>query len=209
MTIQSTVSNAISFLDSPNGTREEIMRATYLALCEYGYADLTIQRIGEVFPKSQSLIYHHYDSKDELLLELLEFVLDRYETTLPSVETDDAEDRLRALLDHALAPTIPTERERFIAAMVELRAQATHDDRYRDHFTRHDRFFRDRIADIVASGVDDGVFSPVNADAVATFLVSTITGTMTRQVTTEGVDVGGLREQADSYVEKTLLLETR
>jgi len=203
------VSNTISFLDSPNGTREEIMRATYLALCEFGYADLTIQRIGAVFPKSTSLIYHHYDSKDELLLDLLEFVLERYEATLPVVETDDADERLRALVDHALAPSMSTERERFVAAMVELRAQATHDDRYRDHFTRHDRFFRERIDDIVASGVDDGVFESGQTDAVATFLVSTITGTMTRQVTTDGIDVPGLRDQVDAYVEQTLRTESR
>lgn len=41
------MTNANSFLDSPEGTREEIMRATRLALCEHGYADLTIQRIVE------------------------------------------------------------------------------------------------------------------------------------------------------------------
>ncbi len=185
------------------------MRATYLALCEHGYADLTIQRIGEVFPKSKSLIYHHYDSKDELLLDLLEFVLERYEATLPAAEADGADERLRAVFDHVFAPSLSADRERFIAAMVDLRAQATHDDRYRDHFTRHDRFFRDRIADIVAEGVAEGVFEPVNADAVATSLLSTITGTMTRQVTTDGVDIAGLREQIDAYVDDALRAGSR
>lgn len=41
-----------SFLEEPQTTREEILRATYRTLCEYGYADLTVQRIGAHFEKS-------------------------------------------------------------------------------------------------------------------------------------------------------------
>lgn len=59
---------AESFLESPDDTQEEIMRATHLALCEYGYADLTIQRISEHFPKSESLIFHHYEDKASVLV---------------------------------------------------------------------------------------------------------------------------------------------
>ncbi|MEF8774483.1 MAG: helix-turn-helix domain-containing protein, partial [Halobacteriales archaeon] len=49
-------------------TDEALMAATYRALCEHGYADLTIQQIGAEFEKSTSLLYHHYDGKDELLV---------------------------------------------------------------------------------------------------------------------------------------------
>ncbi|WP_238993927.1 TetR/AcrR family transcriptional regulator [Halobellus captivus] len=202
------MSTAISFLESPTDTREEIMRATYLALCEHGYVDLTIQRIGEAFPKSKSLIYHHYESKDELLLDLLEFVLERFEETISADDPDSPAERLRAVLDHALATSLRTDRREFIAAMVELRAQATHDDRYRDHFTRHDRFFRDRLASIVADGVDAGTFAAVDEAAVASFLLSTIVGTMTRRVTSDEIDVEPLRAQVDTYVE-ALFVENR
>ncbi|MGQ4555160.1 TetR family transcriptional regulator C-terminal domain-containing protein [Halobellus sp. GM3] len=196
-----------SFLDSPEDTREEIMRATYFALSEHGYADLTIQRIGAVFPKSKSLIYHHYDGKDELLLEFLAFVLDRFEENVPDGEVDDAEARLWALLDHLLATPLPDGRRAFTGAMVDLRAQATHDERYREQFTRHDRFFRERIAAVVAAGIDDGTFADVDVDAVATFLAAAVVGTMTQRVTSEVEIAPAVRDRLEEYVQTALLAD--
>jgi AcrR family transcriptional regulator len=193
-----------SFLDSPEGTREEIVRATYLALCEHGYADLTIQRISDEFPKSTSLIYHHYEGKDELLLDFLEFVLDRFEASVPVDEASSADEHLRAVLDHVLATPLPSERREFAKAMVELRAQAAHDDRYRDHFTRSDRFFRDRVASIVESGVESGVFADVDPEETAAFLVTVVNGSMTQRVTSDDETAAAVRDQAESFVRRVL-----
>lgn len=197
-----------SFLAAPNGTREELMRATYLALCEHGYASLTIQRISDEFPKSKSLIYHHYDGKDDLLLDFLEFMLERFEGTVPFEDTSGADEHLRAVLDHVLATPLPDERREFARAMVELRAQAAHDERYRDHFTRSDRFFQDRIAAIIESGIDDGTFSDVDSEAVATFLLTVVNGSMTQRVTSDDDTAGTVRNQVDTYVRSVLLERT-
>ncbi|RLM84199.1 TetR/AcrR family transcriptional regulator, partial [Haloarcula sp. Atlit-7R] len=35
------MTNEISFFQNPDGTREEILEATFYALRQYGYADLT------------------------------------------------------------------------------------------------------------------------------------------------------------------------
>jgi len=192
-----------SFLDAPEDTREEIMRATYLALCDHGYAGLTIQRIADHFPKSKSLIYHHYDGKDDLLLEFLEFVLDRFEETVSIEGADGPEDHLRAVFDHVFATPLPAERREFGRAMVELRAQAAHDERYRDYFTRHDRFFRDRLAAIVAAGVESGAFADVDPAATATFLHTSIVGSMTTRATGEDA-AGTVREGLEAYVRAVL-----
>jgi AcrR family transcriptional regulator len=193
-----------SFLESPEGTREEIMRATYLALCEHGYADLTVERIGEAFDKSKSLIYHHYDGKDDLLLDFLEFVLERFEGTVPFDDDGESEAHLQAVLDHVLATPLPDERREFAKAMVELRAQAAHDEDYRDHFTRHDRFVRDRIAAIVEEGIEAGVFADVDPEAVATFLVTTINGAMTGRVTSDDDTAPVVRREATRYIRAVL-----
>ena len=194
-----------AFLDAPEGTREEIMRATYLALCEHGYANLTVQRISEEFPKSTSLIYHHYDGKDDLLLDFLEFVLERFESTVAPADEDGPAEHLRAVVDHVLATPLPPERRDFARAMVELRAQAASDERYRDHFTRSDRFFRDRIAAIVASGIESGVFRDVDPESVATFLVTVFNGSMTERVTSDDDNAATVRDGVETYVEAVLL----
>jgi len=199
------MTGADSFLDAPANTREEIMRATYLALCEHGYAGLTIQRIADEFEKSKSLIYHHYDGKDDLLVEFLEFMLDRFEEEVPDDVGEDPADHLRTVFDHALPTPLSDERREFSKAMVELRAQAAHDERYRDHFTRSDRFLCERIADIVAEGIDAGVFSEVEPQETAALLMTTITGAMTRRVTSgDDDDVTEVRAELERYVETRL-----
>ena len=196
-----------TFLESPEGTREEIMRATYLALCQHGYSGITIDRIGEKFPKSKSLIYHHYDGKDDLLLDFLEFVIEQFEDTMAFEEAGGADDQLEAILDHVFATPLPEGRSEFARAMVELRAQAAHDEGYRVHFSRHDRFFVERIADIIESGIHDGVFAEVDPEAVARFLVTVITGSMTQRVTSRDDEAPTVRSQVDTYLRETLLEE--
>lgn len=205
------MADADSFLESTDGTREESMCATYLALCEHGYADLTIQRIGEEFPKSKSLIYHHYDGKDKLLRDFLSFMLTQFEDAapfedaMPFEDADDPGDHLDAILDHALAPSASETRREFTRAMIELRGQAAHDAKYREQFTRHDRFFPGRIATLVEAGIEAGVIKQVDPDAVATFLMATFNGSMVERVTSDADAAAAVREEADAYVRSVLL----
>ncbi|WP_246045604.1 TetR/AcrR family transcriptional regulator [Halorussus ruber] len=190
-------------------TRTAIMRATYLALRKHGYADLTIQRIGDEFDKSKSLLYHHYDSKDELLVDFLGYMLEEFKSDVPVEECDDARDHLRALLDHVVPPTLDAERFEFTSAMMELRAQAPHDEAYRDQFTRTDRFFRQRIADVVRDGVEEGVFRDVNPEQTAAMLVTVINGSMLERVTTDSPEdvMRATRQELEECIDAQLLAE--
>jgi AcrR family transcriptional regulator len=189
----------------PADTREAILDAAFRALCEHGYADLTIKRIGEEFDKSPSLVYHHYDGKDELLVDLLGFLLDGFEESVSAGAFDMTP---RERLDTYVAATadpdsIPGEYGpdgRFLTALVELRAQAATDEAYRDHFDRSDGVFEaflersvreaaaavrtearaDRESASDASHVDD----PVSAAEVASTLQTLSTGGMLRWATT-------------------------
>ena len=159
----------------PADTRQAILGAAFHALCEHGYADLTIQRIGEEFDKSPSLVYHHYDGKDELLVDLLGFLLDGFEASVSEGAFDMVP---RERLDTYVAATtdpnsIPGEYGpdgRFMTAIVELRAQAATDDAYRDHFDRSDRVFGsflERTVREAATEVQEGARGEERADATA------------------------------------------
>ena len=193
------------FVDDPADTREAIMKATYLALSEYGYADLTIQRIGDEFGKSKSLLYHHYDGKDDLLLDFLEFMLERVEEFFPLEEHDGADAQLEAVLDHVLSTPADVEEADFFGAMIELRAQAAHDPAYRDHFTKSDQFFRGQISELVRSGVETGAFRDVDPEATAAFLQSVIVGVMFQRATSEGDPGPTARDEVDAYLQARLL----
>lgn len=207
------------FFDADEGgdeTRVAIMRATYRALCSHGYADLTIQRIGDEFDRSKSLLYHHYDGKEDLLVDFLAFMLGRLQDDVvdepgfydESIERDAAHS-LSVVLDHALGldeAGFGDGGEPFLRAMAELRAQAAHDDAYREQFTRSDAYFEGRLAEIVQQGVDAGVFRDVDVDRVAGFLLTTIVGSRTRHATADDVGLGATRDELDAYVRERLLV---
>ena len=195
-------------LGDGNGTRVALMKATYEALSEHGYADLTIERIGEEFEKSVSLVYHHYDSKDALLVDFLEFMLDRFEADVTFDERDDARARLRALFDRVLSASIDDERRALMGAITELRAQAPHNEAFREQFARSDRFFHARIAAIIEAGIDQGVFRDVDPDRTAELLLTTINGAMIGRVTTaEEAPIRAVRAELDEYVRLRLLTD--
>ena len=154
----------------PSDTRQAILGAAFRALCEHGYANVTIKRIGDEFDKSPSLVYHHYDGKDELLIDLLEFLLAEFETSIAgeqrpkSGDSDSAVDpsepfdrSAREQLDGYLTATTDPESiddeyapdARFFTVMTELRSQAANNEAYRDHFDRSDRVFSEYLESIV------------------------------------------------------------
>jgi AcrR family transcriptional regulator len=196
------------FLPDPETTRESIMHATYLALCEHGYAGLTIQRIGEQFEKSKSLLYHHYDDKDELLLSFLQFMLEEHESSVPESSEASPDACLNALLDVLLPPTLDDEQQGFTAAMVELRAQGAHDERYREQYAEHDRALHDHLVSVLEDGIEEGVFRDVDTDRVAEFLSTAINGAMTRRVTGGDDSVTATREEIDVYLDRVVRTDT-
>ncbi|SDZ84072.1 transcriptional regulator, TetR family [Haloplanus vescus] len=197
--------------DAPFGTdtdetRTAILRATYAALIEHGYEDLTVQRIGDEFPKSKSLIYQHYDGKDEVLVALLEYLLDHFESQIPEPATDDADDCLQTLLSFVLAPDPSEARASLTKVMAELRGQAPHNETFRSYFSANDRRFRRDLATLIERGVDEGVYRPVDAESVASFLLTVLAGETMRRATTDGtVDSEAVCAELNTYVETRLL----
>ncbi|PAU84743.1 TetR family transcriptional regulator [Halorubrum salipaludis] len=213
----------------PADTRQAILGAAFRALCEHGYADLTIKRIGEEFDKSPSLVYHHYDGKDELLVDLLGFLLDGFEESVSEGAFDMTP---REQLDTYVAATtdpdsIPGEYGpdgRFMTAIVELRAQAATDEAYRDHFDRSDRVFgsylertvreaavevREATAEVRDETGDadrsDATADPVSPAEVASTLQTLATGGMLRWATTTDREwTDDTRRGIDRYVETVL-----
>ncbi|MFB6084905.1 MAG: TetR/AcrR family transcriptional regulator [Halorientalis sp.] len=193
------------FESDPENTREAIMKATYDALSKHGYADLTIQRIGDEFDKSKSLLYHHYDSKDALLIDFLAFMLERTEGTIPLEEADAADERLRIGLDHVFTEIIGGDSEEFNRAMTELRAQSAHDDSFCEQFTKNDQYFKQRVRDILEEGIERGVFRDVDTEQVAAMLVTIVQGATFLATTSAEPDLEAVRAELDAYIESRLL----
>jgi AcrR family transcriptional regulator len=168
---------------------DEIMLATYRALCTHGYPNTSIAKIADEFEKSKSLLYYHYDDKEDLLEDFLAFLLDRLEAELDEVDHDDPREHLLALVDRLLPSEMDDEAFQFRRAILEIRSQAPYHGTYRAQFERSDELFLAEFVAVIERGIEEGQFRAVNAEEAAEFIYSAAYGAIERGVTLEDPDV--------------------
>lgn len=141
------------------------MQATYRALGEHGYADLTVKRIAEEYGKSTAAIRYHYDTKEDLLAAFLDFLLDQSTDAVHQVETTDPGRRLELLLDRLLVDL--ADHRTLLVAMLEMRSQAPSKDAFAERFQQSDEYVRYLLRTVIDHGSAEGVFRE-DTDALAT-----------------------------------------
>jgi len=196
------------WFETTASTEAAIMAATYRALCAHGYAGTTISRIGEEFEKSQSLLYYHYDDKDDLLSDFLGYLLDRLEAELRNPDVTESRQRFTSLRGK-LAPREPDkERRQFFQALLEMRAQTPHKPAYREQFERSDAIIVAELTETIEAGIEQGTFADVDAEETAEFVYSTLYGTLERCVTLdEWKLLDRTHRELERYVETRLLVD--
>jgi len=210
-------------------TPEAIMGATYRALCEHGYADLTMRDIADESDKSKASLHYHYDTKEELLLAFLDHLYDAFTDDIGATGGEDAVERLVQFVDEVLCPAERTDESRaesdgdgtsggetgndagtdefeeFQTALLEIKAQGPYVEAYREQLARVDAFVRDRVRSIVADGIEEGTIrSDVDPDDTAAFVATLVDGVNTRRVALGDVD-GSVRDTFLAYVRENLL----
>ncbi|MFD1564064.1 TetR/AcrR family transcriptional regulator [Haloarchaeobius amylolyticus] len=195
--------------DESAGGKEAIFAATYRTLETDGYADLSMGRVADQAAVSKSTIYHHFESKDDLVREFAESLLMLYGDELVLETEGNALESVERLLDLALfgktadgehlAEFVSDEIHR---VYLELRTQAVHDPDYRAYFDGVDRQARERLAAVIEAGIEDGIFRDVDPDAVAGTLYLFVEGALFLGCTTGDTEwLADVRDQLDTYLE--------
>jgi AcrR family transcriptional regulator len=165
-------------------TDDEIMDATFAALCEHGYADLTMQSIADEFGKSKSLLHYHYDSKEDLIVSFMEHLLEGFLEEFDDDSDADPVDQLLRMADIVVRGSGDGDGpDDDHMALLGLRAQAPYDEALRNQLVTNDRHIRDTIADIVRAGVEEGQFrDDVDPEQFAAVFRSAIEGAQSHDV---------------------------
>ncbi|WP_122089324.1 TetR/AcrR family transcriptional regulator [Halalkalicoccus subterraneus] len=182
---------------------EEIMRATYRALREHGYADLTVKRIAAEYGKSTAAIHYHYDTKDNLLATFLDYILGRFKDSVHEVETTDPERRLELLLDQLLVEL--EDHRDLLVAMLEMRSQAPYKEAFGERFQQNDEYVCYLLETVIAQGIEAGVFAEVDPDHVARALMTIVDGARTREVVLGDDALATARRTAEEYVQAVVI----
>jgi AcrR family transcriptional regulator len=180
---------------------DDLMCATYRALCRHGYADLTTRHIAAEWSKSKAALHYHHDTKRDLLLAFLDHLFETYTDRVvdPGETAGTPADRLLALLDTALSPPRDDDHQEFTTAIFEIKAQAPYDEAFRDRLAEFDRHLHGEIERIVREGVETGAFrADADPERVATLLVTVVDGAYARRVALG--DDGGVRAAVRAWV---------
>lgn len=179
------------------------MRATYRVLQEHGYADLTIKRIADEYGKSTAAVHYHYDTKDDLLVAFLDYILERFVNTIHEVETTDPEQRLNLLLDKLLVA--PEDHRDLLIAVLEMRSQAPYKEAFGKRFQQNDEYVRYMLKTVMDHGIQEGVFNDVDTEHTARALMTIVDGARARAVVLDETDtLATARQTADEYVNAVL-----
>jgi AcrR family transcriptional regulator len=165
-------------MSSKSDTEKRIREAAFRALAARGYADLSIDDIGEELGQNPAIIYHYFDSKDDLLLAMLGRFVDIAVGQVVDGQICDARADLETFVANVLHPP-QTEAEQVMVSPpediesatarvhAELWAQAMWNDDFREEMTRVQEEMRGALARIIEIGIEDGQLRPVDAERTA------------------------------------------
>ncbi|RDI71427.1 TetR/AcrR family transcriptional regulator [Halopelagius longus] len=180
-------------------TEQRIREAAFRALTRHGYADLSIKDIGDELGQNPSLIYHYFDSKDELLLSMLDVFVEIFAGQRAEQPITDPEAELRQFIDQVLSPQ-PEQVEQVLFSpppdiqqgvsrvFVELWAHATWDDEFRAETTQVENRLRDTVIEILRAGIELDQFQPVEPEQTADHLLFLLKQTIHTRTTTNRDD---------------------
>ena len=184
-----------------SSTEEEIMQATYQALLEHGYPGLSIANIAEEFDKAKPTIYYHYDSKADLLVAFLEFVVDEFGPLLSFESNEDPKKNLEHAIEKLLPHKPNDEQYQFQKVLVSLRSQAVTNEAFREQFTQIDDHLATAIENIIQKGINEDVFQGVDPSQVAETILASVKGAWYTHVTTDRQNFPAVRNSLLSYID--------
>jgi AcrR family transcriptional regulator len=183
----------------------EILRATYRAMVEHGYSSLSISKIADELGKTKASVYYHYDSKEELLVSFLDFVVDRFKSDLAEERTEPPDTALENVIERLVPLELDDERFHGQVVLLELRSQTSRNEEFRHRFTEINELLVGIVRDIVERGIETGTFRDVEAARVAEHIVATVNGARIDRVSTDrGAAPAAVRVSLSSYIDSEL-----
>ncbi|MGM0558755.1 MAG: TetR/AcrR family transcriptional regulator [Myxococcota bacterium] len=159
--------------------RAQISKAMLEVMAERGYAKASMPKIAEAADVTQGLIHYHFDSKQAILLQVLETIVDDQMGALEDVLGSGAEpaEALRAVIDLFLAAG-ESAQPAVVAAWVTISAEAIRQVEVREAFVEAITRLRDAMARAIRAGQEAGEFrlGEQSVDACTAAILATIQG---------------------------------
>jgi AcrR family transcriptional regulator len=156
--------------------KREILESFYLVISKKGIEGSSIARIARAMGVVPGLITHYFKTKEEMTLELVDFMLDKYEEPYfyKLDEITDVNLRLSTLLDALFG----LERVRFIdnGAFYSCYSLTYRNRGVQERFERMYRRFRALLVKELGLYMDEGIIKKTDARKAADFIITIMEG---------------------------------
>src|SRR5207253_5216160 len=143
--------------------RQEILRASARLFQQQGYDGTSMNDVAAALKLSKGGLYHHFQSKDEILFDLMSHAMDITEEKVlnPVKAIADPEERLRTLIRRHIAVVL-SERDREITVMLHENHPLSPSLRKRINSRKKDyvHFLENLIGEVQRSRRSSGTVTP-------------------------------------------------
>ena len=162
---------------STDNSKEQILEAAMKVFVKKGYSQTRMEDIAEVSGLSKGAIYHHYDSKKNLFLALIDYWEEYFFFKVffnKDVESKKAEDLLRDMATDIIE-TFKSSKY-ILLAELEFWSLANHDEDVRAKTEALYMKLMKLIRSIISKGIKENDFKQLNVDVAALSVMTSLQG---------------------------------
>ena len=156
--------------------REQIIKATVDCIIMHGYHNFSMQDVATTAGVSKGIIHYYFLNKDDLMMA----ILDRSAVDIESMliekmsAVSDPIGKLEAFI--AVCFDVLRTKKEYYQVNMDFWTQINQKEAVRRVVARHYEKFRSAAADVISSGVAQGVFRDLDARMYASYIVAAVDG---------------------------------
>ena len=155
-------------------TRTHILEAALKRFAVHGYDAASVDQICSDAGVSKGAFYHHFPSKQDIFLELLQGWLGAIDAGFDAVRQPTVPETLMQMT--STLPAIFASADDRLLMFLEFWLQASRDEKIWEATISPYRHYREYFANLIQQGINEGSFSPVNPQSAAQMIVSLAVG---------------------------------
>lgn len=156
--------------------KQEILENFYQVMIEEGLEGASMAKIADRMGIHPSLIVHYFSTKEEMIVELVDFILERYrDTFLPRIrKARDPEKRLNAAADTLFSPEWAKLVDMGVFFACYSLSYRNH--RVRESFKRMYCTLRGYLVEELSLYMDEGIVARADPEEMADLLITLLEG---------------------------------
>ena len=156
--------------------REQIIKATVDCIIAHGYHNFSMQDVATAAGVSKGIIHYYFLNKDDLMMAILDrSAVDIENMLIESMSAvSDPLHKIEAFI--AVCFDVLRTKKEYYQVNMDFWTQINQKEAVRRVVARHYEKFRSVAADVISSGIEQGVFRKLDPRMYASFIVAVADG---------------------------------